>query len=70
MLRVFLLLNKNFNPRSHEGSDCGGSNEESHYCYFNPRSHEGSDGKRANLHKQEELFQSTLPRRERRPDPP
>ena len=35
---------KNFNPRSHEGSDtgkvekCGGARK-----YFNPRSHEGSD---------------------------
>ncbi len=102
-------LLKNFNPRSHEGSDIRQKGEErgrkifqstlprgerqrtsktrsSHY-YFNPRSHEGSDDlarnsspitgisihaptrgatANANYDKRERLFQSTLPRGERR----
>ena len=33
----------NFNPRSHEGSDCSGLGAGKTGVYFNPRSHEGSD---------------------------
>ena len=36
-------IRKNFNPRSHEGSDAGVENCCSLCKYFNPRSHEGSD---------------------------
>ena len=32
-----------FNPRSHEGSDCARRAVVSLMVYFNPRSHEGSD---------------------------
>ena len=57
----------NFNPRSHEGSDVrthlsqGGIS-----TYFNPRSHEGSDGLKDGNERPLFLFQSTLPRGERR----
>ena len=40
------------------------------YCkYFNPRSHEGSDDERLHEHIRVILFQSTLPRGERRKEP-
>ena len=57
----------NFNPRSHEGSDFTAGIKRQDPGNFNPRSHEGSDKFChvfvAGFHK----FQSTLPRRERRP---
>ncbi len=34
---------RNFNPRSHEGSDAGSGTRCPCTAYFNPRSHEGSD---------------------------
>ena len=55
-----------FNPRSHEGSD---DNKISYYKLFynfNPRSHEGSDFRSCTKSLANFLFQSTLPRRERR----
>ena len=55
-----------FNPRSREGSDstlCGGNLLFD--LYFNPRSREGSDVRRFFRLDRTELFQSTLPRRER-----
>ena len=39
----FCKRKRNFNPRSHEGSDHHFSNLVSHNTNFNPRSHEGSD---------------------------
>ena len=54
-----------FNPRSREGSDI------QVYCLsclcscFNPRSREGSDSEQIELSQDSQLFQSTLPRRER-----
>ena len=42
-LRKDLTL-KNFNPRSHEGSDSWTHLNNTWFGYFNPRSHEGSDG--------------------------
>ena len=57
----------NFNPRSHEGSD---PREPGADCerrrYFNPRSHEGSDSGQQWVCDEIDLFQSTLPRGERR----
>ena len=37
------LLGCNFNPRSHEGSDCANNSLLCSPGHFNPRSHEGSD---------------------------
>ena len=57
---------KHFNPRSREGSDLV------HALYvvprwdFNPRSHKGSDNAISGLGISVELFQSALPRGERR----
>ena len=42
-LRPMYLRIRNFNPRSHEGSDSNGSSGAQIYVNFNPRSHEGSD---------------------------
>ena len=59
--------NADFNPRSREGSDscrmrsCGAAG-----CNFNPRSREGSDSVTSAFPPFLRLFQSTLPRRERR----
>ena len=59
-------LANNFNPRSREGSDLV------HTLYvvprwdFNPRSHKGSDNVISGLGISVELFQSALPRGERR----
>ena len=59
-------LVSDFNPRSREGSD-------KHWCAaymqeadFNPRSREGSDGGTVAVSSVGCIFQSTLPRRERR----
>ena len=56
----------NFNPHSHEGSDSSSRSLLLCNSYFNPHSHEGSD---IYIHISTyifTLFQSTLPRRERR----
>ena len=37
------IKNNDFNPHSHEGSDCFNAGLIVHSCYFNPHSHEGSD---------------------------
>ena len=55
----------NFNPRSREGSDVTNNSNTAFLHYFNPRSREGSDDVEKVKGAQEELFQSTLPRRER-----
>ena len=56
----------NFNPHSHEGSDCSYSKlYRLCFLYFNPHSHEGSDNKRRIYKCGSISFQSTLPRRER-----
>ena len=57
---------KNFNPRSREGSDLSFKNFLNSAIYFNPRSREGSDGTTFATFAAFRLFQSTLPRRERR----
>ena len=57
---------RNFNPRSHEGSDVRSIDSEPELYYFNPRSHEGSDLLPPVLHCPFRLFQSSLPRGERR----
>ena len=59
----------NFNPRSHEGSDERWGMIGMTSTYFNPRSHEGSDVIILLCGKKARLFQSTLPRRERRRHP-
>ena len=55
-----------FNPRSHERSDGGFFLMITLYSDFNPRSHERSDSRRRALGCQLFVFQSTLPREERR----
>ncbi len=45
MYHIFIKNTINFNPRSHEGSDCIGSCICVPYGHFNPRSHEGSDNR-------------------------
>ena len=60
-----IIPQKDFNPRSHKGSDlssrpvCNGAD------YFNPRSHKGSDKIVLPLLLMYSLFQSTLPQGER-----
>ena len=60
------LLLQHFNPRSREGSDIQGNRHEPSLHYFNPRSREGSDCDGFYAMNTGMLFQSTLPRRERR----
>ena len=55
-----------FNPRSREGSDIEGLDEFYHSGRFNPRSREGSDDAEEGTYGKLYVFQSTLPRRERR----
>ena len=55
-----------FNPRSREGSDSAAIARVSAWPNFNPRSREGSDGSNLPQFVIDKLFQSTLPRRERR----
>ena len=56
-----------FNPRSHEGSDVQKLVDKlSDITDFNPRSHEGSDYDKRERLNTDEVFQSTLPRGERR----
>ena len=55
-----------FNPRSREGSDYRAGQEPRTRIHFNPRSREGSDPNTVLVCSFPRLFQSTLPRRERR----
>ena len=55
-----------FNPRSHEGSDSKVVSILDDIFYFNPRSHEGSDLPTIILNMCCKVFQSALPRGERR----
>ena len=59
-------VDKHFNPRSHERSDICSTAYFPVYRYFNPRSHERSDCRRFWCIIDVVLFQSTLPREERR----
>ena len=56
---------RNFNPRSHGGSDWKRALFSYAKFNFNPRSHGGSDDHIAMLKDAEAEFQSTLPRGER-----
>ena len=58
-------LEKNFNPRSREGSDDQRPRPLRPHRHFNPRSREGSDERVKPYVDIKRLFQSTLPRRER-----
>ena len=60
------ILLGNFNPRSREGSDVDAAAVRLHFAYFNPRSREGSDDLTCNKPPFWIIFQSTLPRGERR----
>ena len=62
---IELARKRNFNPRSREGSDSFGRLSVYHPLNFNPRSREGSDRGRLRTSAPFEIFQSTLPRRER-----
>ena len=64
-LKVLILLVQDFNPRSHEGSDCKRRMAPKWNWYFNPRSHEGSDLSMPVQGHGSGRFQSTLPRGER-----
>ena len=64
--QFFCTFFKNFNPRSREGSDNFAPTESEYLSYFNPRSREGSDRIATAMKLSRLLFQSTLPRRERR----
>ena len=55
-----------FNPRSHEGSDSDLVMNIYNRNHFNPRSHEGSDASASSPLLWYNIFQSTLPRGERR----
>ena len=57
---------KNFNPRSREGSDDTATICRGGILYFNPRSREGSDTDENSMAICFIIFQSTLPRGERR----
>ena len=57
---------KYFNPRSRVGSDLRPAGNRSRSLYFNPRSRVGSDLEDADKEQAIRLFQSTLPRGERR----
>ena len=56
----------NFNPRSREGSDHDKILEKESKVNFNPRSREGSDAFSIDMGGYIKIFQSTLPRGERR----
>ena len=56
---------KDFNPRSHKGSDDTIISQSTTIFYFNPRSHKGSDRASVLLSSDQNLFQSTLPQGER-----
>ena len=55
-----------FNPHSHEGSDRHTLQDDKLRQNFNPHSHEGSDSVASMSFASFPVFQSTLPRRERR----
>ena len=61
-----LLQDNCFNPRSHAGSDLFPAGGLFHLSRFNPRSHAGSDAHSTTDVFGSGLFQSTLPRGERR----
>ncbi len=56
---------ENFNPRSREGSDADNRQVKIILVDFNPRSREGSDARSCTTGCVTNIFQSTLPRRER-----
>ena len=60
------LRRTHFNPRSREGSDLRRRCKSCPDTHFNPRSREGSDFAATASDYQFRIFQSTLPRRERR----
>ena len=60
------IIKGDFNPRSREGSDCFDCLTSFCHNDFNPRSREGSDSSALDPQDTLLLFQSTLPRRERR----
>ena len=62
---VYRAGKRNFNPRSHEGSDPGNLSKLYRTGNFNPRSHEGSDVDVLVRSALTFVFQSTLPRGER-----
>ena len=62
--KTFIL--RNFNPRSREGSDTTGAFTPAAFFNFNPRSREGSDATAAGTTIPSTVFQSALPRGERR----
>ena len=59
-------LRKNFNPRSHKGSDLVCNLCPDRAADFNPRSHKGSDERDYDNRQMIQGFQSTLPQGERR----
>ena len=60
---------RHFNPRSREGSDATRPHLTRRWRNFNPRSREGSDFSSNWICSEQEVFQSTLPRRERLSQP-
>ena len=56
---------RDFNPRSHEGSDKIFFANAKFFMHFNPRSHEGSDMSEDFVPPRPPLFQPALPRGER-----
>ena len=66
VLPRYLSQESYFNPRSHEGSDDKTKAAIIPGKYFNPRSHEGSDLEKQSDTLTSVIFQSTLPRGERR----
>ena len=56
---------RNFNPRSRGGSDSWPEMQTTFLGYFNPRSRGGSDLHSHSCRRKQNIFQSTLPRRER-----
>ena len=58
---------RDFNPRSHKGSDDAGKLPGRRDADFNPRSHKGSDRRYSTPWVCKMEFQSTLPQGERRP---
>ena len=60
-----LLDDRNFNPRSHKGSDHAYRSLAQSHHYFNPRSHKGSDVRVIISRNSKSKFQSTLPQGER-----
>ena len=63
---IGFMISKYFNPRSREGSDGRDHRKSGQHKHFNPRSREGSDFCFCHVLYLHFLFQSTLPRGERR----